>query len=131
MARAALESVGYQTRDLLAAMTEDVGAGGEAGSSSVIRVDGGMAASDWTMQFLADIVGAPVDRPAYQETTALGAAFLAGWRAGVFPAPRDFAKFWSLERRFAPTLDDDTRRRRCAGWRAAVEATLQRRQPPP
>ena len=127
LARAALESVGYQTDDLLAAMAEDFAASGEAGSQSVIRVDGGMVASDWTMQFLADIVDAPVDRPTYKETTALGAAFLAGWRAGVYPAPEDFSKFWGLDRRFLPTMSDEMRRRRRAGWRAAVEATLHRR----
>ena len=128
LARAALESVGYQTDDLLTAMTEDFAARGEVGSQSVVRVDGGMAASDWTMQFLADIVGAPVDRPTFKETTALGAAFLAGWRAGVYPAPENFAKFWGLDRRFTPTMDEETRRRRQAGWRAAVEATLHRRE---
>jgi len=127
LARAALESVGYQTDDLLAAMAEDFAASGEAGSQSVIRVDGGMVASDWTMQFLADIVDAPVDRPTYKETTALGAAFLAGWRAGVYPAPEDFSKFWGLDRRFLPTMSEEMRRRRRAGWRAAVEATLHRR----
>jgi glycerol kinase len=128
LARAALESVGYQTDDLLSAMTEDFAASGDAGAQSVIRVDGGMAASDWTMQFLADIVGAPVDRATFKETTALGAAFLAGWRAGVYPAPEDFAKFWGLDRRFTPTMNDEERLRRRAGWRAAVESTLHRRE---
>ena len=130
LARAALESVGYQTDDLLKAMTEDFAASGEAKSESVIRADGGMVASDWTMQFLADVVGAPVDRPAYKETTALGAAFLAGWRAGVYPGPEGFAEFWGLDRRFMPAMDEETRRRRRAGWRAAVESTLHHREPP-
>jgi glycerol kinase len=124
IARAALESVGFQTDDLIAAMTEDFASGGAAKPQSVVRVDGGMAASDWTMQFLADIVGAPVDRPTYSETTALGAAFLAGWRAGLFAAPDEFAKHWRLDRRFAPAMDDETRRSRRQGWRIAVEATL-------
>jgi glycerol kinase len=90
-----------------------------------------MVASDWTMQFLADIVGAPVDRPTYKETTALGAAFLAGWRAGLYPAPGEFAKYWGLDRRFVPAMNLATRERRRAGWRAAVEATLYRREPAP
>ena len=82
MARAALESVGFQTRDLLAAMWADwVGHGTDA----ILRVDGGLSASDWAMQFLADILEAPVDRPEVLETTALGAAWLAGMRAGLYP----------------------------------------------
>jgi len=131
LARAALESVGFQTDDLLAAMTEDFEASGATGAESVVRVDGGMVASDWTMQFLADIVGAPVDRPKYKETTALGAAFLAGWRAGHYPAPNEFAAYWRLDRRFAPTMSSEVRERRRAGWRAAVAATLHRHEPPP
>ena len=82
LARAALEAVGYQTRDLLEAMRADWPA---AATDTVLRVDGGMAASDLTMQFLADILAAPVDRPAVMETTALGAAYLAGYAAGVCP----------------------------------------------
>ncbi len=84
-ARAALECVGFQTRDLWEAMRADWQGGSEA---AVLRVDGGMSASDWSMQFLADILGAPVDRPKVQETTALGAAWLAGMRAGLYPGPR-------------------------------------------
>jgi glycerol kinase len=124
LARAALESVGFQTDDLITAMTEDFAASGASKSQSVVRVDGGMAASDWTLQFIADIVGAPVDRPTYNETTALGAAFLAGWRAGLYPAPQDFSKYWGLDRRFEPAMSDDARLTRRAGWRAAVEGTL-------
>ena len=119
-ARAALESVGYQTRDLLEAMRADW----EGGDLGVLRVDGGMAASDWTMQFLADILGAPVDRPVGTETTALGAAYLAGLRAGLCPAPEDFAQGWALERRFAPAMDDGQRQDRYARWRRAVAATM-------
>jgi len=130
LARAALESVGYQTKDLLSAMIEDFAASGEGAAEAVIRVDGGMAASDWTMQFLADIVGVEVDRPTYGETTALGAAFLAGWRAGLYPGPDDFSKYWDLDRRFTPAMSTEARERRCAGWRAAVDATLYRREPP-
>jgi glycerol kinase len=120
-ARAALEAVAYQTRDLLDAMKKDW-KGGEAGT--VLRVDGGMVASDWTMQRLADILDAPVDRPEILETTALGAAWLAGSRAGVWPNARDFAKTWALERRFKPGMDEKTRAAKLKGWRDAVRRTL-------
>ena len=120
MARAALESVGYQTRDLIEAMHGDW-----AGSAdTVLRVDGGMTASDWTMQFLADMLDAPVDRPKVMETTALGAAYLAGLASGVLPEPAAFAATWALERRFVPHLDAATRDRKWAGWKKAVGRTL-------
>ena len=122
-ARAALQSVGYQTRDLLEAMRADwPGKEGEAGG--VLRVDGGMAVSDWAMQHLADIIGASVDRPEVIETTALGAAWLAGMRAGVYPDAEGFAGGWRLERRFEPQMDAATRERRYTGWKKAVEATM-------
>jgi len=121
LARAALESVGFQTRDLLTAMHRDWAA---ADMGGVLRVDGGMAASDWTMQFLADIIGAPVDRPQITETTALGAAWLAGMRAGLYPAADGFAKSWALDRRFTPAMDDLTRTTRYAAWQRAVRSTL-------
>jgi len=127
IARAALESVGFQTDDLLAAMNDGFREGGGTAGNAVVRVDGGMAASDWTMQFLADIVGAPVDRPKLNETTALGAAFLAGWRAGIYPGPAEFHKFWGLDRRFVPKMGAEERSQRRAGWRAAVDSTLYRR----
>jgi glycerol kinase len=117
-ARAALESVGFQTRDLLEAMQADMGGPGEA----VLRVDGGMTASDWTMQFLADILGAPVDRPKVLETTALGAAWLAGMQAGIYPGPEAFAQNWSLDRRFLPAMDSADRAARYGAWKAAVAA---------
>jgi glycerol kinase len=120
-ARAALESVAYQTRDLLDAMRKDWKG---AAAKTVLRVDGGMVASDWTMQRLADILDAPVDRPTILETTALGAAWLAGSRAGVWPKAKDFAKSWALEHRFKPAMDEATRRRKLAGWRDAVRRTL-------
>ncbi len=122
-ARAALESVGYQTRDLLEAMTRDwARVAGEGASAATLRVDGGMSASDWTMQFLSDIIGAPVDRPGVLETTALGAAWLAGARAGLYPGQQQFADTWALERRFTPHMDEDTRRAKYASWQRAVEA---------
>ena len=120
-ARAALESVGYQTRDLLEAMKSDWKSSGGAGT---LRVDGGMSANDWAMQFLADIINAPVDRPRVLETTALGAAWLAGHRAGLYPDMAGFAKEWALERTFTPAMGSADRDRRYAGWKRAVEATL-------
>ncbi|MGR3814787.1 MAG: glycerol kinase GlpK [Cognatishimia activa] len=120
-ARAALESVGYQTRDLMEAMKGDMG---ERAQSGVLRVDGGMTASDWTMQFLSDIIGAPVDRPEVLESTATGAAWLAGMRAGVYPSMEDFAKSWARDRQFEPAMDRDTRDAKYAGWKKAVDATL-------
>jgi glycerol kinase len=124
LARAALESVGYQTKDLLSAMYDDASAAWGRPVEPVIRVDGGMAASDWTMQFLSDILDAPVDRPVVRETTALGVALLAGWRAGVYPGPAEFSGRWRLERRFSPTMDTQTRNARWAGWRDAIARTL-------
>ncbi|GGH44691.1 glycerol kinase GlpK [Frigidibacter albus] len=120
LARAALQSVGYQTRDLLEAMRADWG----AASDGVLRVDGGMATSDWTMQYLSDILGAPVDRPKVTETTALGAAYLAGLRAGLCPDPAGFAATWALDRRFTPAMDSATRDARYARWGRAVAATM-------
>lgn len=119
-ARAALQSVGYQTRDLLEAMRADWAEGAQA----VLRVDGGMAASAYAMQFLADILGAPVDRPQVTETTALGAAYLAGLGAGVCPAPEVFAQTWALEHRFTPQMAEAERVSRYGRWGRAVRATL-------
>jgi glycerol kinase len=90
----------------------------------VLRVDGGMVASDWTMQALADILGTPVDRPRILETTALGAAWLAGYRAGVWPDMEGFAARWALERQFEPRMDEATHKRKLKGWRQAVKRTL-------
>ena len=119
-ARAALESVAYQTRDLYEAMKADWAGGAEA----VLRVDGGMSASDWTMQNLANTLGAPVDRPEVLETTALGAAWLAGMKAGIYPDQAGFAKEWALERRFTPEMDEETRAAGYAGWKDAISRTL-------
>ncbi|HEY1721031.1 MAG TPA: glycerol kinase GlpK [Magnetospirillaceae bacterium] len=120
IAKAALESVGYQTRDLVEAMHADMA----ASAQTVLRVDGGMTASDWTMQFVADILGAPVDRPKVLETTALGAAYLAGLAQGVLPPPEEFSKNWALDRRYVPKLDAATRDLKFKGWRDAVRRTL-------
>jgi glycerol kinase len=120
-AKAALESVAYQTRDLLDAMKRDWKDGG---AQTVLRVDGGMVASDWTMQRLADILDTPVDRPTVLETTALGAAWLAGSRAGVWPGQSEFSRQWSLDRRFEPEMSAAERKTKIAGWRNAVRRTL-------
>ncbi len=118
MARAALEAVGYQTRDLLEAMRADwTGA-----ADTALRVDGGMTASDWTMQFLADITGAQVDRPLILESTAVGAAWLAGQRAGFYPDQSGFADMWQLDRSFTPAMDSEEREAKYARWKRAVAA---------
>lgn len=122
IARAALESVGYQTRDLLEAMQGDWA----SQSETVLRVDGGMTASDWTMQFLSDLLGAPVDRPQILETTALGAAWLAGMRAGLYPGLDGFAQDWALDRRFTPVLSKEEVNSKYALWKDAVDRTLSR-----
>jgi len=120
LARAALDSVCFQTVDLIDAMTSDWTGAGE----TVLRVDGGMSASDWTMQRLADLVNAPVDRPEVTETTALGAAYLAGLAVGLYPEPPQFADRWRLDRRFTPLVGQDVRAARISRWRKAVKATL-------
>jgi glycerol kinase len=118
--RAALESVAFQTRDLLEAMRRDA-----AGTADVVlRVDGGMTENDWLMQCLADMLGAPVDRPRITETTALGAAWLAGMAVGVYPGREEFSKSWARDRRFIPALDEATRAARYAGWQDALRRTL-------
>ncbi len=123
-AKAALESVGFQTRDLLEAMYADWPGASDAGT---LRVDGGMSASDWAMQFLSDIIGAPVDRPEVLETTALGVAWLAGMKAGVYPDQAGFAATWARDARFEAKMDAETRERRYAGWQDAVGRTLSTR----
>ncbi|APG09992.1 glycerol kinase [Bradyrhizobium japonicum] len=122
LAHAALESVCYQTHDLWAAMRADWPEADAA--STVLRVDGGMTASDWTMQRLADLIDAPVDRPVIQETTALGAAYLAGLGAGLYPEPSRFADKWRLEHRFKPNMSQATRERKLKGWSRAVHGLL-------
>ena len=122
LARAALQAVCYQTRDLLEAMQADWPESAE--EKTILRVDGGMVASDWTMQYLADILDAPVDRPTILETTALGAAWLAGSRAGVWGSREEFSKSWARERRFEPAMSDELRTRRYDGWKDAVRRTL-------
>ena len=123
-AKAALESVCFQTLDLLDAMRADW----QSPSRAILRVDGGMTASDWTMQRLADLIDAEVDRPMITETTAMGAAYLAGFASGLYPEPKEFMKTWRLERRFSPHMDSGLRRTQINGWRDAVSRTLTTRQ---
>lgn len=117
---AALESVGYQTRDLLGAMQADM----HAGADTVLRVDGGMSASDFAMQFLSDITDTLVHRPEVLETTALGVAWLAGQRAGVYPDQSGFAKAWALDQSFKPAMTEETRTAKYAAWQRAIDATM-------
>jgi len=122
LAQAALESVCFQTHDLWTAMRADWP---DLISKNVsLRVDGGMSVSDWTMQRLADILKATVDRPVIPETTALGAAYLAGFAAGVCPPPETFAAQWQLDRRFTPKMDDAVRAHKLRGWWLAVKGLL-------
>ena len=120
IAKAALQSVGYQTRDLLMAMQDDEIIDGK----SVLRVDGGMTKSNFTMQFLSDILGAPVDRPVVLETTSLGVAWLAGSSAGIYPDQVTFSKTWSLERRYEPNMSKQSRDLLYDGWKDAVSRTI-------
>ncbi|MFA6140085.1 MAG: glycerol kinase GlpK [Hyphomicrobium sp.] len=122
LARAALQAVCFQTFDLLQAMRGDC----PAAAKAVLRADGGMAACDWTMQRLADIIDAPVDRPTVVETTALGAAYLAGLQSGFYPAPDRFAARWALDKRFTPGMPVGERARLLASWHDAVQRTLTR-----
>ena len=120
-ARAALEAVGYQTGDLIEAMKSDWSGFADG---AVIRVDGGMAASDYTMQFLADITASTVDRPHVLETTALGAAWLAGSKAGLYPDQNELQTAWARERRFEPDMNAEERNKRLSGWNDAIRRTI-------
>jgi glycerol kinase len=119
LARAALEAVAYQTRDLAEAMAND---GAPVGGA--MRVDGGMAANDWLCQFLADMLHAPIERPENLETTALGAAFLAGLATGVWDSLDAVARTWKARDRFEPRMDAGQRQELIEGWRQAVAKIL-------
>jgi glycerol kinase len=119
LARAALEAVAYQTLDLAEAMALD-----GAAPADTIRIDGGMAANAWLCQFLADILQVPIERPQNLETTALGAAFLAGLSTGAWPDLDALAKTWKRRDRFEPAMPADLRERLVAGWRDAIVSTL-------
>lgn len=121
IARATLEAVCYQTRDLFVAMARD-----GTDPPNAIRVDGGFAANDWAMQFLADILGLAVERAEVEETTALGTASLAGMQAGVSPGLDGLSARWRCKQRFTPNMTEDVRDEKYAGWLDAVERTLTR-----
>ena len=120
LARAALESVGYQTRDLLEAMQRDW----SGCVDGALRVDGGLSANNWAMQFLADILDAPVDRPTNRETTALGAAWLAGMHSGFYLDKAGFTQNWQLDRQFTPGMAAAERDKKYRGWKDAVSRCL-------
>jgi glycerol kinase len=113
--RAALEAVCYQTRDLMDAMAAD------GADPTVLRVDGGMVANDWIMQFLADTLGLPVERPVTVETTALGAAYLAGLHTGFYGALDDISRNWQRDRVFNPNMSAERRDALYLGWQDAVQ----------
>ncbi len=119
IAAAALDAVCYQTRDLLEAMRRDIAAAGLKRLNR-LKADGGMVANDWFCQRLADLTGLTVDRPCVTETTALGAAYLAGLGAGLFRGEKDIAARWRLDRRFRPAMKPAVRDRLYAGWQRAV-----------
>ena len=126
-AKAALRSVAYQTKDLLDAMHNDIESFDEninIKEKSVLRVDGGMSASDYTIEFLADILGTSVDRPEILETTALGVAFLAGMKKGFYTNKEDFANNWHLEKRFESSMDIDIAIELYKGWTESINRTL-------
>ena len=120
IAKAALESVAFQTRDLVDAMRKDW----EGSEKAVLRIDGGMVENDWVMQALSDQLAAPVDRPTVTETTASGAAYLAGLAAGLFPNPAEFSKQWELDKRFNPKRSADETDKIYKGWQSAVARLL-------
>jgi len=119
LARATLEAVGYQSHDLLECMAKDFPVG-----AATVRVDGGMAANDWLCQFLADILQIPVERPANVETTALGAAFLAGLATGVWADLDALGRTWQRQAVFEPRMEEKRRQHLLEGWRDAVARTL-------
>ena len=119
IARAALEAVAYQTLDLADAMRDD-----GAGHAQAIRVDGGMAANDWFCQFLADMLAVPVQRPKELESTARGAAFLAGLAAGLWDGTDAIAKAWECDREFGPQMDPGLRATLIDGWQDALARAM-------
>ena len=118
--KATLESIALQTKDLMDAINKDC----SYKAVTELRVDGGMSANNWLMQCLADVLDLSIARPQIQETTALGAAWLAGMHAGIYPGLDDFAKGWQLERTFEPTMEERTRKKLYQGWQDAVRRTL-------
>ncbi len=119
IARATIDSIAYQVTDVLEGMTAD-----DPGATGVLRVDGGAARNDSLLQFQADLLGVPVERPVVTETTAAGAAFLAGLASGMWSGLDEIEATWALDRRFEPQMTHPTRDRLMAGWRRAVERSL-------
>ena len=119
IARATLESMCYQTRDVLEAMTADSGV-----PVKTLRVDGGAVVNNLLMQFQADILGVPVQRPTVAETTALGAAYLAGLATGFWSSQAEVAEHWAIDRTFEPKMGSDEREKLYAGWKRAVERSM-------
>lgn len=117
-ARAALEAVCYQTNDLLKAMADD------GVTPELLRVDGGMVANNWACQFLTDILDIPVQRPKIMETTALGAAYLAGLQAGIYTSTEALAKSNQIDSEFQPSMNGSLRQQLITGWKKAVNCTL-------
>ncbi|MGJ7035369.1 glycerol kinase GlpK [Anoxybacillus eryuanensis] len=115
--RATLESLAYQTKDVLKAMEADAGI-----TLKTLRVDGGAVKNNFLMQFQSDILGVPVERPVVNETTALGAAYLAGLAVGYWKSKEEIAKQWNIDRAFEPKMEEDTQQRLYDGWKKAVRA---------
>ena len=117
--RATLESICYQTRDVLEAMIQDSGI-----SLQALKVDGGAVVNDFLMQFQSDILGVPVHRPKITETTALGAAYLAGLAVGYWKDQDEIAAKWQMDREFEPTMAEDKKVNLYSGWKRAVDRAL-------
>jgi glycerol kinase len=117
--RSTLDSIAYQTNDVLAAMEADAGI-----KLSNLKVDGGASANNYLVQTQADIIGAPVMRPKCVETTALGAAYLAGLAVGYWKSTEDIRCNWAVDRRFDPMLPEEAREERVRGWKRAVSRTM-------
>ena len=116
--RATIEAVAYQTYDLFEAMKHD------GLRPKIVKVDGGMVMNNWFSQFLSDIINVKVLRPKVQETTALGAAFMAGLQIGVFKSLKDISKNWHLDKKFLPTMKNPIRNNLLKGWSSAIKKTL-------
>jgi glycerol kinase len=126
LARATLEAIAFQTRDVLEAMQRDAGL-----SLRALRVDGGAAGNNLLLQFQADVLGTPVQRPTHRETTALGAAMLAGLATGVWSSVDDLDRVWTLERQFDPMMSQDERDQRYGRWQEAVRRSQAWAEPSP
>ena len=114
-----LESLAYQTKDVLNAMQEDAGM-----SISALRVDGGAVSNDFLMQFQSDILNMEVERPRISETTALGAAYLAGLQVGYWQDRKEIAEYWQVDRKFTPQMEEEQRKALYDGWKKAVKAAI-------